>query len=78
MTTPRTASAARDPRVDPKPGDILRRGRQQRRVCIVGPFIKASVHGIHYVGSDKRVMHWIIPEGWKRWAATAEVIHAAE
>lgn len=70
----------RDPRVDPKPGDILRKGNRQRHV------IKSAISGPGWMAyqtpTDMRRenggMTLEVREYWSKWAKNAEVIHAGE
>jgi len=82
MSNPIKAPEARrrDPRIEPKPGDVLCRGKQQRRVCVIGPFFKPNVIGVHYINktSKKGVMSWVQMMLWRTWAKKAEVLHAAD
>jgi hypothetical protein len=50
----------RDPRVDPRPGDVLRGGGLRREVIDLG-----DVYGAPY-------QEWLAK--WREWAANAEVV----
>lgn len=65
--------SGRDPRLDPRAGDVLRKGRVERRVDET------------YAGGFR--VRWSKPPGWRlyctletwrRWAAGAEVLRVAE
>ncbi len=62
----------RDPRVDPRTGDKLRSGSGRR--LTVADIDQNSVRVLFFGGST---VSWPWPE-WRKWAATAEVIHRAE
>lgn len=64
-----------DPRMDPQPGDVLRRGRQVRIVC--GREDACGQPGVLYTTPAKRrkgVWIWLALDLWQRWAAGAERI----
>jgi hypothetical protein len=69
----------RDPRIDPKPGDVLRKSASTVTID------RISAHGVTYtfdgLPSEMPPMtRWdrpFLPE-WRKWAATAEVISRAE
>lgn len=50
--------SGRDPRVDPRAGDVLRKGRVERRVDDT------------YSGGLR--IQWSRPGGWRRWFCTRE------
>jgi len=62
----------RDPRIDPRAGDILRDGLVQRTVVLepagTGHFMtyRQKGHG--------NVQHRIVVERWRQWAVSAEVV----
>jgi len=69
----------RDPRIDPRPGDVLRRPRQQRMVLVryfggvnyaLVPGTKPNYGLPHFKWSDLA--------SWRKWAKTAEVVHVAD
>ena len=69
----------RDPRKDPKPGDMLRnhgRTRTVREVCRNGDI---GWSGDPPASSrKKRIGNVIGAKGWQSWAKDAEVIHASD
>lgn len=74
----------RDPRVDPKPGDILknlarnkgiRRHLLRRVTYAAGPW-KGWPDAVRY--TDGIFDKYCQLQTWKRWAKSAEVIHVAE
>ena len=68
--------AARDPRVDPKLGDVLRKDGRDRTVqkCVsYGPFRDVDIH--YYC--DRHSCS-IFLRNWRKWAKDAEVLHAAD
>lgn len=64
----------RDPRVDPKKGDVLKNGAT-RTVKEVGRYGK---HDVVFCTDTRK--QWVEPYigQWRRWAAKAEVIHVAD
>lgn len=70
----------RDPRIDPRAGDVLRRiGAKtgEREVLSVGAFSPGGRIGVLYP-TGYRDYRWVDMEMWRQWAAKAEVIDAAE
>ena len=66
------AVSDRDPRLDPRAGDVLRKGRRQRKVRRPGTrggAVTSEANGCVVYSSQKQ---------WRRWAAGAEVLHVAE
>lgn len=66
----------RDPRVNPKAGDVLRRGKETRvveRVDMGKARTKCTVVSRPYPWSG-----YPNTDQWRRWAKDAEVIHAAD
>lgn len=77
MTGPTKPGAEneRDPRVDPKPGDVLRCGKTGiRKVEYVGP-IAGKTPGVAWRVPGH--IRWVCMDWWKRWAAKADVIHSS-
>lgn len=67
----------RDPRVDPKPGDILKRGKVLRRVTYGANAAHGSAALIRYTDGIKDFN--CLLSSWRRhWAKRAKVIHGAE
>lgn len=65
----------RDPRVDPKLGDVLQTEKFRRTVeRIADGYIYYRRRGIDLTGYHNRTKIG----GWMRWAKNAEVIHAAD
>jgi hypothetical protein len=63
----------RDPRIDPMPGDVLRKGRTAREVT----FRSGSV--IRYFGPLSQVHPALIfVMQWRKWAKDAEVLQRGE
>jgi hypothetical protein len=59
----------RDPRIDPKPGDVLATPRSKRMVS----WIDGEIIGVYYsTGGGFRSFAYA--EEWKSWAKDAEVI----
>jgi hypothetical protein len=79
-------SDKRDPRVDPRPGDWLKKGKENRYVDEFHPkhnrggyFIQGWVLiACKFEPSGYRA--WKSPsiQQWRKWAEKAEVIHAAD
>lgn len=75
------SDVARDPKTDPKPGDVLimdhvmshvKRGRVTVTVA------RPSIHHIRYrVKGDGHFIYAVLPSEWRANAVNAEVIHAA-
>lgn len=66
---------ARDPRWEPMPGDILKRGSEYRRVTYY-PDPQRPAHVRYTEGIHDS---WAQIKKWRRWAETAEVTtYAAE
>lgn len=64
----------RDPRVDPRPGDVVESGRIARRVTLAS----ASSVAFTIIGKHLNESHTIELEHWRRWAREgAEVRHRA-
>ena len=62
----------RDPKIDPQPGDVLRKKKLQRRVTdLNGSFVHCRESGPK--GYERFVLDYT--DQWKRWAKNAEVIH---
>lgn len=65
----------RDPRIDPRVGDVLR-GKNRKGFM--------ETRKVNIVSVPKWVRYqttrsvWLSPDGWQRWAASAEVIRRAE
>lgn len=66
----------RDPRVDPRPGDVLRNSSKRRHIERVGnEFNPHFVSGIEVFNSGYgREFSVLTTAGWWRWAKSAEVI----
>jgi hypothetical protein len=74
----------RDPRIDPRPGDVLRldwgkRGTKTRTVRTRGPLAgwPDGVTGTEVIRTPQPFGCYTMA-GWRRWAKNAEVIHKAE
>lgn len=69
---------SRDPRLDPQPGDVLRKGKRTRRIYDVGEKY-LEVREFRETGSGEVEVlpryPWI--SQWRRWAKDAEVIKSA-
>lgn len=65
---------ARDPRTDPRRGDVLRKGKRQRKVLgrseFRGPWVCCQTP------SDEKneIVQALRLEYWQKWAASAEAI----
>ena len=66
------ADQQRDPRIDPQPGDVLRKGKQERYVEHVSSGIEPDI-----TYSSGLRHGYIFRCNWRRWARKAKVIHAA-
>lgn len=67
--------ADRDPRTDPRPGDVLRTSRDERIVnAVTKTYVEVHTKRI-YQGAN-----WLYPSlgQFRKWAKNAEVIHRAE
>lgn len=66
----------RDPRVDPKPGDVLIYGPQWQRTRseVIATTLTGVAHAID--GSDHSI--GVSLKKWREWMRGAEVIHRAE
>lgn len=64
----------RDPRVDPRPGDVLMRGSTYRQVRTY----KRGVTFWHRFGCLRWDLGRESHEEWRLWAKSAEVVHVAE
>ena len=80
------AVTERDPRTDPKPGDVLQKKYQGQYFESRG-YMERQVDEIYSRADDKLVVVYVgpnvcVPEvllsSWRKWAKTAEVIHRAE
>ena len=62
----------RDPRVDPRPGDVVRKGQRERTVS------KRCGSSIDYIeGKTNRERNcWITT--WEEWCRKSDVLHVAE
>lgn len=75
MTTPHVK---RDPRVDPKPGDVLRGEKSDR---YVGKLYSDGLIGFTYwqrASSGSGNDCYCSLKAWLKWANNAEVIHCAD
>lgn len=65
----------RDPRTDPRPGDVLIFGPQwqQERYQVMG-----TDGGVKYTMSDSRFGHTCTIAQWRKWAAGASIVRVAE
>lgn len=76
------AKYERDPRVDPRSGDKLRKGKRERVVLMVYPVAPRRIDGpwVVYQGPTDRknqVIKFVRPDLWQSWAESAEVIFGA-
>lgn len=71
-------SQTRDPRTEPKAGDMLKRGKFRRLVIALGGTCRRVVFyaSINALSGRRNASCWITT--WRDWAAKAEVIHAAD
>lgn len=72
--------SGRDPRVTPRAGDVLRKGRTNSpryvvRNAIGGPHMEPIVE---FCFNDIERTHCLGLERWRRWAAGAEVLMTGE
>ena len=68
--------SARDPRVDPRPGDALRNTSRRRNIERVGnEFNPHFVGGTEILPRCSRPFYVLTKAGWWRWAKNAEIIH---
>jgi len=68
-----SSPAARDPRRDPKPGDVLRVGP---KITVVS--VPLLVGRMSWRSSDCPGVRRSTRTDWREWAKNAEVIHAAD
>lgn len=73
----------RDPRVDPRKGDVLRKVNLTRRVeCLLpGDRVDVTVGSVVHESplfAWRKCTMWPKLWQWRKWAATAEVFHVAE
>jgi hypothetical protein len=66
----------RDPRVDPRVGDFLKRGRSYIQYEVIER--KKDGVWIKYHHWSANMTRWRSLRWWQKWAANAEVIHRAE
>jgi hypothetical protein len=67
----------RDPRTDPRPGDVLRKGSTQRTVVAVfGNCVTCCVEGMGATRRGGYIAPWL--SQFRRWAKDAEVLDTAE
>lgn len=67
-----TDPSARDPRKDPRPGDVLRDPSGTIRVTLVG-------RRVHYEIVGERIGSTVTKKDWREWCSTmAEVLHVEE
>lgn len=71
MTRP--VETPRDPRVDPKPGDVLRKGKRVRTVLVVSKVFNR----VTYTTASGIETH-VLLSYWADWADNAEVLNAAD
>ncbi len=71
-TDPMTPQPCRDPRVDPKPGDVLAKDSRVREVVRVGRLVIVFRFQFGWKEYERLIPNWPI------WAHDAEVLHAAE
>lgn len=69
------AVSERDPRVDPKPGDVLRKERDERWIEEV--FVHGRAKRVNFVRPDL-IAESITIGAHRKWAATATVVRRAE
>lgn len=72
-------ASERDPRLDPRPGDVLAKGESKVHVCRAG----ISDFGYSFEGNGKDMppmVHWSDDwrPSWRKWAANAKIIQRAE
>lgn len=68
----------RDPRVNPKPGDVLRDGVHRISVTTVDRQIRYTLTRSNGYGINAIPMHChMAKKSWREWAKNAEVIDAA-
>ena len=70
----------RDPRIDPKPGDVFIKGKRKRLVCKVYPLgpVAREMEWVCFTtpSSNKGVIIAERPDIFIKWARTAEVLYA--
>jgi hypothetical protein len=72
----------RDPRIDPKPGDVLRRvmdGSDVVVVCVVHDVVDSDVHGYLVFSDDSPTERWSLDD-WAKWSGVdgVQVLYRAE
>lgn len=78
MTQERMSGATeRDPRVDPQPGDVLRMsyGDEYRVLAVDSVSITDTPNKQGHVDYGEKL--WNLRGTWRKWAASAEVVHRA-
>ena len=66
-----------DPKWNPKPGDVLRSGDEQREY-LEGGMRSYNLNEKHTPRLNSRNVSAIAMGDWRKWAKDAEVIHAAD
>lgn len=61
----------RDPRVDPKPGDVVIFGPQWQRERYE---VMVRDAGVKYLMGDSRLGHHCSLRDWRQWSANAEIV----
>jgi hypothetical protein len=74
----KTPVTTRDPRTDPKQGDVLGKGKRQRTVLGTGDWRGPWVIFQTRTCKRKGLIQQVRKEWWDKWVVGAEVIHAAE
>lgn len=75
----RLSDLDRDPRIDPKPGDVLKGKRVEG--CGNSVVFSVTVAGLHHVSFNHGTGRWgrfMTRSAWRKWAATATVIRRSE
>ncbi len=70
----------RDPRTNPKRGDVFLKGKRKRTVTDRGSFYRPDVDGVHFIIPSHRDQQfaWERLDCFQRWAKNAEVIDRAD
>jgi hypothetical protein len=71
------APGARDPRVDPKKGDVLKTRRYERTVHEPDPRFGIPQAVVMFYDQEG-FLDWRDYRMWRKWAKKAEVLHAAD
>ena len=70
---------SRDPRVDPRPGDVLAKdGHNPRRVATLIHNVSGYAHALLWQRSRNHQLRRCTIDHWRSWARNATILHTAE